>query len=349
MKTILVRFLMGILLASSVLHYGQGTFEPVEIQSSTDYIHQKTKVVFPKTLHGFKRSRVVVYDQNRSNVGSSYKMKIDKKLTTVSVYLYPAEVSNDNLRDQFLAFNIAVNRNATNEQALKPELVKINSGTVILNGIITVFDYNLIVPDFMKGQKEQSNKSLFSLYDCGKWNIKIRITSENQNQEKLLQLEKLFLASFNPTKIAEDHRITGRKRPNIIISKTAQSDSLLLKSTIAEANAKIDWLDKNKSAAELSTGLSDFEMESQEFAIAEKIKFYKENKDKLSGSPETTAYFEDLQKIIDNGHLKDLIWTLTGGVVDFPEGAARKHRYDEFVKQNNIARKVEEIMYRVYL
>ncbi|TXF75906.1 hypothetical protein [Chryseobacterium sp.] len=200
----------------------------------------------------------------------------------------------------------------------------------------------------MKGQKEQFNKSLFSLYDCGKWNIKIRITSENQDEARLLQLEKLFLASFNPVKIAEDHKITGETGPNIIISKTAQSDSLMLKATIAEAYAKIEWLNKNKPVPELSTGLSDFEMASHEFSVAEKIKFYKENKDKLAGSPETTTYFENLLKIIDNGYLKDFIWSQTGGVVDFPEDIVRRQQYDGFLKQNNIPKEIDEVMYRIY-
>ncbi|TXF75905.1 hypothetical protein [Chryseobacterium sp.] len=130
MKIISGHFLMGVLLMCSVFYRAQEKFEAVEIKSNADYIHSKTKVIFPKILHGFKRSRIVGYDQKHTNIGSTYKLKIDKKLTTVSLYIYPAEISNDNLRDQFLAFNTVVNRNATNEEALKPEFVKIKSETV---------------------------------------------------------------------------------------------------------------------------------------------------------------------------------------------------------------------------
>ncbi|MGV8914277.1 MAG: hypothetical protein ACOH1X_02385 [Kaistella sp.] len=348
MKNFSWNFLIVIFLLCSGFFPGQNRNGSTEIKSKTDYTHQKSKVVFPQTLLGFTRERLVAYSENFSDIGATYKLKIGKKLTTMSIYVYPADVSNENLREQFLSFNTVVNRNGLQEQVLKPEFIKIPSEKVIINGIKTVFDYNLMMPDFMKGQKEQINKSLFSVYDCGKWNIKFRITSESYDEARLEDVEKLLLVAFNPLKIAEENKLPESDAPNIVISKTAQRDSLMLQSTIVEAQAKIKWLGENKPAAELLTGLSDFELASHEFAIGEKLKFYAENKGKLDSSPDTDFYFTNLQNITDNGYLKDFIYDQTYGVVIYSEGESRKQKYLDYLKTYNITEEFREMMYKIY-
>lgn len=321
--------------------------QPVEIKTSSDYTHT-TGVIFPKEWNGFKRDRLVSYDTKNYNVGVTYYFKANKKITNISIYIYPAEVSNENLRDQFLSFKEVVNRNATNHPEISPEFVKLKSEKVIVNGLKSYFDYNIIVPDFMKGQKDQNNKSLFSVYDCGKWNVKFRISVENGDFERVKQLENAVMASFEPIKIAEKYQLEGGKNAEILISKTAQRDSLMLKSTIEEAEAKKEWLNANKSAEELSAGFSDFEIESYISAIQQKLKFYNDNKDKIIGNEKTKIYFESLQKIIENGFLKDFIYSQTFGVIIYPDGENRKNLYSDFIKQNNIPEDIIELMYRIY-
>lgn len=327
--------------------FSQQRNQPLEIKSNADFTH-KTGVIFPKEWNGFKRDRLVSYDVNDYNVGATYYFKANKKVTNISIYIYPADVSNENLRDQFLSFKTVANRNATNHPEISPEFVKLKSEKIIVNGLKSYFDYNLIVPDFMKGQKEQKNKSLFSVYDCGKWNVKFRISIEDGDVDRIKQLENALIAYFEPVKIAEKNQIESGKDAKILISKTAQRDSLMLKSTIEEAETKKEWLNTNKSTAELSAGFSDFEIESSISAIQHKLKFYNENKDKIIGNKETIKYFENLQKIIDNGFLKDFIYSQTFGVVIYPDGENRKNLYSDFVKKNNISEDIIELMYRIY-
>ncbi len=327
--------------------FSQQRNQPLEIKSNTGFTH-KTGVIFPKEWNGFKRDRLVSYDKNNDNVGATYYFKANKKITNISIYIYPADVSNENLRDQFLSFKTIVNRNATNHPEISPEFVKLKSEKVIVNGLKSYFDYNIIVPDFMKGQKDQNNKSLFSVYDCGKWNVKFRVSVENGDFERVKQLENTLMASFDPVKIAEKNAIESGKNAEILISKTAQRDSLMLKSTIEEAEVKKEWLNTNKSIAELSTGFSDFEIESYIDAIQHKLRFYNENKDKVTGSEATKNYFENLQKIVDNGFLKDFIYSQTFGIVIYPDGENRKNLYSDFIKQNNIPENIIELMYKIY-
>ncbi|TDX86240.1 hypothetical protein [Epilithonimonas xixisoli] len=327
--------------------FSQQRNQPLEIKSNTDFTH-KTGVKFPKEWNGFKRDRLVSYDTNNYNIGATYYFKANKKVTNISIYIYPAEVSNENLRDQFLSFKTIVNRNATNHPEISPEFVILKSEKVIVNGVKSYFDYNIIVPDFMKGQKDQNNKSLFSVYDCGKWNVKFRVSVENGDFERVKQLENALMVSFEPIIIAEKYLLESGENAKILVSKTAQRDSLMLKSTIEEAETKKEWLNTNKSVAELSSGFSDFEIESSIDAIQQKLKFYNENKDKITGSEETKKYFDNLQKIIDNGFLKDFIYSQTFGVVIYPEGENRKSLFNDFINQNNIPEDIIELMYKIY-
>lgn len=348
MKRVFSLALLLIFWIFPVFTKAQKSFQPLEIKSSKDYIHPGTKVVFPTTLLGFKRKRIIAYDKSYKNIGASYELKVDKKPTAISIYIYPAEISNENLREQFFAFNAAVQQNSPNLEYLKPQLIKLSSEKSTVNGILSTFDYDLIVPDFFKGQREQNNKSLFSVYDCGKWNIKFRITSEGENEARLLQIEKLVVTAFDPAKIAEENLINIGSKPSIEISKTAQRDSLMLKSTIAEAEAKVDWFAKNKTEGELSTGLSDFEIESHEFAMAEKLKFFVENKEKLESSPETNEYFKSLQTIAEKGYLKDFIYDQALGIINYPEGESRRKEYKIFTENNSFPVNLTEQLYRIY-
>lgn len=340
------KFLFLFILISD-FYFSQERNQPLEIKSNADFTH-KTGAIFPKEWNGFKRDRLVSYDVNNYNVGATYYFKANKKVTNISIYIYPADISNENLRDQFLSFKTVVHRNATNQPKISPEFVKLKSEQVIVNGLKSYFDYKIIVPDFMKGQKEQNNKSFFSVYDCGKWNVKFRIRVENGDVDRIKQLENALIAYFEPVKIAEKYAIASGKDAKILISKTAQRDSLMLKSTIVEAEAKKEWLNTNKSITELSAGFSDFEIESHINAIQDKLKFYSENKDKIIGSEETKKYFDNLQKVVDSGFLKDFIYSQTFGVIIYPDGEDRKSLYSDFVKQNNIPEDIIELMYRIY-
>jgi hypothetical protein len=75
--------------------------------------------------------------------GSTYLLKDGKKLVAkINIYIYPSEATNENLREQFNAFKIAVNRNATNAPNLIPEFLKLENEKVAVSGIRSVFDYN---------------------------------------------------------------------------------------------------------------------------------------------------------------------------------------------------------------
>lgn len=327
--------------------YSQQRNNPVVIKSKADFTH-KTGVVFPKEWNAYKRDKLISYDVNNYNLGATYYLKANKKVTNISVYIYPAEVSNDDLREQFLSFKTVAKNNAINDPEVLPEFVKLKSDKVIVNGIKSYFDYHLIIPDFMKGEKEQKNKSLFSVYACGNWNIKFRISTEDGDFDKIKELESDLIAYFEPTGIAERNLLESGKDSKILISQMAQRDSLMLKASIEEALAKKEWLSNHKTIAELSAGFNDFEIESHIEAIQHKLRFYNENKDKLKGNNETISYFENLQKIIDNGFLKDFIYSQTFGVVIYPDGENRKISYSDFIKQNNIPENIIELMYRIY-
>lgn len=346
MKNTKLFFLLSIFVSSFFL--SQVRKQPLEIKSKTDFTHSSTKSVFPETLLGYKRKLLVSYDEKNYNIGSSYELKEGKKTSIISVYLYPAEVSNENLREQYASFTVAIDRNSQNKPVLKPEMIQLKSENAIVNGIMTVFPYQTLLPDFFKGVKTQDHQSLLSVYDAGKWNIKFRVTSEFEDSDRLRVIERSLVDYFKPIAIAEAFSLKNSGTPDIVISKTAQRDSLMLKSTIAEAEAKKNWLGENKTEAELMLGLSDFEMDSHVFALKEKLNFYKENKGKLEETEPTRKYFESLELIFDNGFMEDYIFKKSFGVVKYPEGESRRAVYNEFIQKHEIPEEVDELLFKIY-
>lgn len=331
------------------LSFSQMREKPLLFSHKGEYVHVYSKFSFPENWRGFNREELVSFDQKNYNIGSTYLLKEGKKnVAKINIYIYPSEATNENLREQFNAFKIVVNRNATNNPSLTPEFVKLKNDKVVVSGIKCIFDYNLMIPDFFKGEKEQKNKSLFSLYDCGAWNIKFRMTSETYDATKLKEFEQSFVNSFKLLEITENNIFGNKTKVNIVISKTAQRDSLMLKSIIAEAEAKKAWLSKNKSINELSTGINDFEIEAHVFALEEMMKFYEENKNKWEATNETKQYLEEISRILKAGKTKDFIYERTEGVINYSEGEKNKDSYFDFKLKNDINEPAKEILYKIY-
>ncbi len=323
--------------------------KPVLFSHKGDYIHVFSKFSFPESWRGFNREELVSYDQKNYNIGSTYLLKEGKKIVAkINIYIYPSEATNENLREQFNAFKIVVNRNATNAPNLIPEFVKLKSDKIVVSGIRSSFDYNIMIPDFFKGQKEQKNSSMFSLYDCGLWNIKFRMTSEKYDATKLKEFEQSFVNSFKLLEIADNNAFDNKTKVNIVISKTAQRDSLMLKSIITEAEAKKEWLSKNKSINELSSGVNDFDIEASVYALEELVKFYETNKDKWTATDETKQYLEEISRIVKSNKIKDFVYDRTEGVVIYDEGEKNKSDYYDFKLKSDINEATKELMYKIY-
>lgn len=323
--------------------------KPLLFSHKEDYIHVFSKFSFPENWQGFNREELVSYDQKNYNIGSTYLLKEGKKIVAkINIYIYPSEATNENLREQFNAFKTVINRNATNVPILIPEFVKLKSDKIVVSGIRCSFDYNIMIPDFFKGQKEQKNSSLFSLYDCGLWNIKFRMTSEKYDATKLKEFEQSFVNSFKLLEIADNNAFDNKTKVNIVISKTAQRDSLMLKSIIKEAEAKKEWLSKNKSINELSSGVNDFDIEASVYALEELVKFYETNKDKWTATDETKQYLEEISRIVKSNKTKDFVYDRTEGVVIYDEGEKNKSDYYDFKLKSDINEATKELMYKIY-
>ena len=332
-----------------LLSFSQMREKPVLFPHKGDYIHVFSKFSFPESWRGFNREELVSYDQKNYNIGSTYLLKEGKKIVAkINIYIYPSEATNENLREQFNAFKIVVNRNATNAPNLIPEFVKLKSDKIVVSGIRSSFDYNIMIPDFFKGQKEQKNSSMFSLYDCGLWNIKFRMTSEKYDATKLKEFEQSFVNSFKLLEIADNNAFDNKTKVNIVISKTAQRDSLMLKSIITEAEAKKEWLSKNKSINELSSGVNDFDIEASVYALEELVKFYETNKDKWTATDETKQYLEEISRIVKSNKIKDFVYDRTEGVVIYDEGEKNKSDYYDFKLKSDINEATKELMYKIY-
>lgn len=65
-------------------------------------------------------------------------------------------------------------------------------------------------------------------------------------------------------------------------------------------------------------------------------------------NPDTKKYFEEMTRIAENGRLKDHIYEKYHGVIDYPEGEARKADYIQFKIDKNISEDTNEIFYKIF-
>ncbi|WP_254557676.1 hypothetical protein, partial [Salmonella enterica] len=83
---------------------------------------------------------------------------------------------------------------------------------------------------------------------------------------------------------------------------------MMINSTIAAAQSKIEWLGKNLEKRELLTGFNDMKIESEVYAIEKMLEFYKTHEKDWPMHDDTKKYFTEMLRIADNVRIKDHIY-----------------------------------------
>jgi hypothetical protein len=73
-------------------------------------------------------------------------------------------------------------------------------------------------PDFFRGTKYTEKKSLLSIYECGGWSFKIRVSSDDMTKDQLAELKDKIENYFELLIIATKRPLPIEKMPDIILS-----------------------------------------------------------------------------------------------------------------------------------
>jgi len=334
----------------SVIIFSQQNQKPVDLKVKEDFTHQWTKTVFPKLWAGFKRETVRSYDSKNKNMGISYVQKQSKKNKTVlTIYIYPKnEINNQTLRDEFLSYWVAINRNSQTHVEMKPLFGKISNDKLNVHYIYSLFKNSMVEADFFNGVRPVEKNSLLAIYESGGWTFKIRISSDEMSNEQLMDLKQKTENYFSVLDIAATKTLPVNDSPDILLSPVVKRDSMMTKATLVAAEAKIDWLKNNSDIKDIMTGFNDMQIESEVYATEKMLEFYKANKNNWEQTSETKKYFEDLIVISDNKLTKHYIYDKNMGVIDYPEGETYKTSYAEFKKNHKISDELDIIYFKLF-
>lgn len=292
--------LVLIALTISVSIYAQ--MSPKKIRAKNDYIHKATGFNFPLTIDEYNRADIYAFDKKKKNVGISYKTS-DLK-TTVSIYLYPAEEATENrLRDEYIKSMQSVANISENGIHAEQFAISYKNEDYKING-------------FKANIQNISNNSSLSVFECGEWFFKIRITSEILDTLGMKLTEQKILDFYKPTQLVKISHLNPKA--NIYFSKTAFADSILLGSAMGSAFKKLDWVLDNIDSLERASGFPGLYLEMHIASLKGFIEFEKEHPN-FSKTKSTQQYLTELNSIIDNGFLEEFILEQFNMIMIIPE------------------------------
>lgn len=334
----------------SAFFLSQQNQKPVDLKVKGDFTHQWTKTVFPKLWAGFEREVVRTFDSKNQNMAISYVQHQSKKSKTVlTIYIYPKkEINNQILRDEFLSYVVAINKNSQSPVEMKPLFGSISNDKLTVHYIYSLFKNSVVEADFFKGIRPVDKNSLVSIYESSGWTFKIRISSDDMTNDELINLKQKTENYFSVLDVAAIKTLPVNDAPNVLLSPIVKRDSMISKATIAAAEGKIEWLKKNSDIKDILTGFNDMQIESEVYATEKMYEFYNTNRSKWEITPETQKYFDDMTLIFENKQVKNYIYDKYMGVINYPEGEIHKKSYLQFKTDHKISKELEEIHFQLF-
>ncbi|MBR5081785.1 MAG: hypothetical protein IKX35_04990 [Bacteroidales bacterium] len=284
MKRLLLLFALTLLLGQLQAQ------SPKKIKAKGDYVHAPTSAVFPLQLGDYHRDKLYSYDKKKENVGGVYESA--NKKTLLSVYVYPAGNGYDRrIHDEYSELMQELANYRGGLHAISNAVSYQNEGLKI-NGLKSVFT-----------SSENENESL-TLYECGKWWFKMRITSSDLDTCQMSQLEKNVMDYFVPTNYVKNDPL-GLKF-DVHVAPAAIPDSLMLCCVLGAIIGELQWIDENVDSLERISGFPSLYLEAQMASVEGFVKAEKDHPE-LPGGEEIHHQLEQLNRIIDNGFLEEYL------------------------------------------
>lgn len=298
----------------------QDLIKPKLIKSKGNYTHKYSKTNFPKLIDGkYEQKEIYAFDRKKKNIGVTYENREKDQKTNFTIYIYPAgNGSEGRLRNEYLASMQSVANLTNNGLGATQFPVKFKGLNFNCNGFKATFETN---------NKEYSQ---LSLYECGIWFFKLRLTTEIKDSVQISDIETKILSRINPS------RLTGLKTLNpkadVYFAKAVFQDSILLGSAMGSAYKKIEWALENVSEKERASGFPDLYLEMHIEALKEFTAF--EKKYNFNKSEFTKNYLEELNSIIEAGFLDEFVFEQFSMIMISPKN--HEFDFDDFEKWKEI-------------
>lgn len=181
-----------------------------------------------------------------------------------------------------------------------------------------------------------------SVYECGTWFFKLRLTTEENDSIQILNLEKKVLETFDPSHLTEQKRL--HPKAGIYFSKTAFQDSIMLGSAMGSAFKKIEWVTDNVPEKERASGFPGHYLEMQLASFNAFVAF--DEKYDYKKSEYTQNYLNQVNFLIESKFLDEFIMEEFSMVMIVPENHEFDFDgYEKWKAKNEIEINLNELFY----
>ena len=283
MKRLLLLLALALLLCQSQAQ------SPKRIRAKGDYVHVSTKAVFPLQLGDYHRDGLYSYDKKKENVGGVYESA--NKKTLLSVYVYPAGIGHDRrIHDEY--------------SELMQELANIHGGLDAISNAVSYQNDGFKINGLRSVFSTKSENESLTLYECGRWWFKMRITSSDLDTCQMSQLEHTVMDFFVPTNFVKNDPL--KVGYNVHVAPGAIDDSLMLCCVLGAIVGELQWIDENVDSVEKLSGYPCLYLEAHMAAVEGFVKAEKDHPE-LNGGEEIHHQLEQYNKIIENGFLEEYL------------------------------------------
>jgi hypothetical protein len=201
------------------------------------------------------------------------------------------------------------------------------------------YDCNGFKAEFKSNNQENSS---LSVYECGTWFFKLRLTTKEKDSTQISNLENKILETFDPSHLTEQNKLNPKA--DIYFAKVAFQDSILLGSAMGSAYKKLEWVMNNVPERERASGFPGHYLEMQLASFNEFIAFDKKYDYKKTDY--TQNYLNQVNSLIDSGYLDEFIMKEFSMVMIVPENHEFDFDgYEKWKAKNEIELKLNELFY----
>lgn len=301
------------------------TAQPLKrLKNKGAYQHKKALAVFPVSVDSFVRTELAAYDPKREHMSATYQSGSFSNKTMVTVYIYPAGGAEQ--------YRFRIHYLGSLQMMANARLEDIDANQNYVNYTRDGYRVN----GYEAYIKVNADKiTALQLYECGRWFLKLRITSSVLDEEGIKQVFPRFVAAIDPVTIVDSDPISTQSEINI--APGALADSLLSGCVMSSTQAKIKWVQDNVDTLERLSGFPSLYLDMYATALDSFLSYADAHPD-YEGSEKCLRYVSDIRRLKAEGFIDEFIMDELHNVMIVPEGKQfdfeayyewrRKHRIE---------------------
>lgn len=204
-----------------------------------EFVH-KAGVRIPAEINGFTRTEIRSFDKANKHLSIAYDKMYEGEPMKVSVFIYPSEQTDTySLQQEYYNSLYAIGIKENQNLLVKPKVLAFKGNGLTLHGL---------------GGITYTEKEGVSVYECGKWLLKIRISAKVLSEEQFDEVQNTFIEVLDPTILVKANPWNPASF-KIAIDRKILADSLFAMCVLLGAYAHTAWMENKVDLNERKAGV----------------------------------------------------------------------------------------------